>query len=88
MFSLNIKQLFKAPYYFSYYQKLFDRDRKNPNARRGWNKNQGARNKNNMQMKSRDASVTVRADWNTIEEMDFVRFSKLSLPNIKDPEDL
>jgi len=45
-------------------------------------------NKNNMQMKSRDASVTVRADWNTIEEMDFVRFSKLSLPNIKEPEDL
>jgi len=41
-----------------------------------------------MQMKSRDASVTVRADWNTIEEMDFVRFSKLSLPTVKDPEDL
>lgn len=67
----------------------FYRDRKNPNARRGWNKNQGGRsNKNNMQMKSRDASVTVRADWNTIEEMDFVRFSKLSLPNIKEPEDV
>ncbi|KAF0719939.1 eukaryotic translation initiation factor 3 subunit D-like isoform X2 [Aphis craccivora] len=65
------------------------RDRKNPNARRGWNNKQGGRsNKNNMQMKSRDASVTVRADWNTIEEMDFVRFSKLSLPNVKDPEDL
>jgi len=68
---------------------LFCRDRKNLNSRKGWNKNQGGRsNKNNMQMKSRDASVTVRADWNTIEEMDFVRFSKLTLPNIKDPEDL
>jgi len=70
-------------------KKLFFRDRKNPNARRGWNNKQGGRsNKNNMQMKSRDASVTVRADWNTIEEMDFVRFSKLSLPTVKDPEDL
>lgn len=39
-------------------------------------------------MKSRDASVAVRADWNTIEEMEFLRFSKLSLPNIKEPEDL
>lgn len=40
------------------------------------------------QVKNRDASITVRADWITIEEMDFARFSKLSLPNIRDPEDL
>lgn len=34
--------------------------------------------------KIRDASVTVRPDWITIEEMDFARLSKLSLPNVKD----
>lgn len=36
------------------------------------------------QIKIRDASVTVRPDWVTIEEMDFPRLSKLSLPNIKE----
>lgn len=34
------------------------------------------------QIKIRDASVTVRPDWSTIEEMDFPRLSKLSLPGI------
>lgn len=38
--------------------------------------------------KIRDASVAVRADWSTIEEMDFPRLAKLSLPNIKDGEDI
>jgi translation initiation factor 3 subunit D len=36
------------------------------------------------QIKIRDASVTVRPDWVTIEEMDFPRLGKLSLPSIKD----
>lgn len=36
------------------------------------------------QIKIRDASVTVRPDWSTIEEMDFPRLLKLSLPGIKD----
>nr|XP_022907415.1 eukaryotic translation initiation factor 3 subunit D-like [Onthophagus taurus] len=40
------------------------------------------------QIKIRDASVTVRPDWSTIEEMDFPRLGKLSLPNIKDGEDV
>ncbi|KAK9688314.1 Eukaryotic translation initiation factor 3 subunit 7 (eIF-3) [Popillia japonica] len=40
------------------------------------------------QIKIRDASVTVRPDWITIEEMDFPRLGKLSLPNIKDGEDI
>ena len=39
-------------------------------------------------MKNRDASVTVKNDWVMIEEIDFARFSKLSLPNVKEPEDL
>ncbi|KFB36211.1 AGAP002337-PA-like protein [Anopheles sinensis] len=38
--------------------------------------------------KIRDASVTVRPDWVTIEEMDFPRLSKLSLPNVKEGEDI
>jgi len=41
-----------------------------------------------MQQKNRDASVTVQPDWKVIEEMDFPRLSKLSLPNIADPKDL
>ncbi|XP_019868085.1 eukaryotic translation initiation factor 3 subunit D [Aethina tumida] len=40
------------------------------------------------QIKIRDASVTVRPDWVTIEEMDFPRLGKLSLPNIKDGDDI
>ncbi|XP_044731758.1 eukaryotic translation initiation factor 3 subunit D [Chrysoperla carnea] len=39
-------------------------------------------------IKIRDASVTVRPDWVTIEEMDFPRLAKLSLPNIKEGEDI
>jgi len=41
-----------------------------------------------MQPKNRDASVTVQPDWKVIEEMDFPRLSKLTLPNIEDPKDL
>lgn len=44
--------------------------------------------KNMTQVKNRDASVTVKNDWVMIEEIDFTRFSKLSLPNVKEPEDL
>jgi translation initiation factor 3 subunit D len=39
-------------------------------------------------MKNREASVTVKSDWNIIEEMDFPRLSKLYLPNVKEAEDL
>lgn len=35
-------------------------------------------------MKIRDASVTVRPTWVTIEDMDFPRLAKLSLPGIKE----
>ncbi|XP_045535644.1 eukaryotic translation initiation factor 3 subunit D [Papilio machaon] len=39
-------------------------------------------------MKIRDASVTVRPTWVTIEDMDFPRLAKLSLPGIKEGEDI
>lgn len=34
--------------------------------------------------KIRDASVTVRPEWVVVEEMDFVRLAKLSLPSVKE----
>ncbi|XP_060521877.1 eukaryotic translation initiation factor 3 subunit D [Cylas formicarius] len=40
------------------------------------------------QIKIRDASVTVKPDWSTIEEMDFPRLGKLSLPSVRDGEDI
>ncbi|XP_037070748.1 LOW QUALITY PROTEIN: eukaryotic translation initiation factor 3 subunit D-like [Pollicipes pollicipes] len=43
---------------------------------------------NRYQMKNRDASVTVRPDWVVIEEMDFPRLQKLSLPSVGEPVDL
>uniref|UniRef100_A0A8D8UCE9 Eukaryotic translation initiation factor 3 subunit D n=1 Tax=Cacopsylla melanoneura TaxID=428564 RepID=A0A8D8UCE9_9HEMI len=69
--------------------KLRDRDRKGPAGNKRYGKMANMRNtKNAAPIKNRDASVTVRADWVTIEEMDFARFSKLSLPNVKEPQDL
>jgi translation initiation factor 3 subunit D len=41
-----------------------------------------------MPMKIRESSVTVKPSWKVVEEMDFPRLSKLSLPNIGDPVDL
>lgn len=38
--------------------------------------------------KIRDASATVRPDWVAIEDMDFPRLQKLSLPGIKEGEDI
>merc|ERR1711973_662500 len=39
-------------------------------------------------IKSREASVTVKSDWIVVEEMDFPRLGKLSLPTVAEPEDL
>uniref|UniRef100_A0A069DVH3 Eukaryotic translation initiation factor 3 subunit D n=1 Tax=Panstrongylus megistus TaxID=65343 RepID=A0A069DVH3_9HEMI len=64
-------------------------DRKNQVNAKKYGKQQGLRNqKNQAPVKNRDASVTVRPDWVTIEEMDFPRLSKLSLPNVKEAEDI
>ncbi|RZF46749.1 hypothetical protein LSTR_LSTR002612 [Laodelphax striatellus] len=69
--------------------KMRDRDRKGQTGTRKWNKQQGMRNqKNQAPIKNRDASVTVCPDWVVIEEMDFPRLAKLSLPNVKDGEDI
>lgn len=70
--------------------KMRDRDRKGQTgARNKWIKQQGMRNqKTQAVIKNRDASVTVRPDWVTIEEMDFPRLGKLSLPNVKEGEDI
>ncbi|GIX70365.1 eukaryotic translation initiation factor 3 subunit D [Caerostris extrusa] len=45
-------------------------------------------NKGQTPIKNRDASVTVRPEWQVIEEMDVPRLSKLFLPNIVDPKDV
>lgn len=39
-------------------------------------------------MKHRDASVQVRDTWDVVEELDFPRMSKLTLPDIGEGEDL
>lgn len=39
-------------------------------------------------MKKRDASVFVQPSWEILDEMDFPRLSKLSLPGIEDPKDV
>ncbi|XP_021951551.1 eukaryotic translation initiation factor 3 subunit D [Folsomia candida] len=56
--------------------------------RRFQNQRGRGRYDNKGQMKNREASVTVKADWKSVEEMDFPRLSKLYLPNVKEPEDL
>lgn len=60
---------------------LKNRDRDKRNQVKKWGQGR-------PQIKIRDASVTVRPDWVTIEEMDFPRLGKLSLPNVKDGEDI
>jgi len=57
---------------------------------RKWQKQYGNRieQKNQVQIKHRDASVQVKDTWAVIEEMDFPRLAKLSLPNIGEPEDV
>ncbi|XP_059475944.1 eukaryotic translation initiation factor 3 subunit D isoform X1 [Neocloeon triangulifer] len=70
--------------------KLRDRERqRQTNKNKGWQRHMGMRNMKNMPpVKNRDASVTVKPDWVTIEEMDFPRLAKLSLPNVEEGEDI
>ncbi|OQR79284.1 eukaryotic translation initiation factor 3 subunit D isoform 2 [Tropilaelaps mercedesae] len=42
----------------------------------------------NNQIKNREASVSVRPTWKVLEEMDFPRLGKLSLPGIEEPRDV
>jgi len=57
---------------------------------RKWQKQHGNRHeqKNQVQIKHRDASVQVKDTWAVIEEMDFPRLAKLTLPNIGEAEDV
>ena len=69
-------------------QKIKERDRQR--QVRKWQKQQAGRQ--NYQraapIKSRDASVVVKADWIVVEEMDFPRLGKLSLPSVGECTDL
>jgi hypothetical protein len=40
------------------------------------------------QQKQREPSVIVKEDWKVIEEIEFQRLSKLSLPMNQEPDDL
>lgn len=61
-----------------------------PNNQRGGNKWNRGRGKFDRMQKKRDgnASVEVKSNWKKIEEMDYPRLSKLSLPGIGEGEDL
>lgn len=50
----------------------------------GW----GGNDRRGQQRTLRDASVQIKPSWELLEEMDFVRLSKLMLPTVKDPEDV
>jgi len=45
-------------------------------------------NRSNVQIKQREPSVKVKEDWKVIEEIDFSRLAKLSLPSVGEPVDL
>lgn len=70
----------------------FDIFRDRQRLARKWQKQYGMRQRFDPrfqnQVKHRDASVQVRADWKVIEEMDFPRLTKLSLPNMGAGEDM
>lgn len=69
-------------------QKIKERDRQR--QVRKWQKQQAGRQNYHRwtQIKSREASVTVKSDWTVVEEMDFPRLAKLSLPTVAEPTDL
>lgn len=70
-------------------QKSRERDRQR--QLRKWQKQFGRQmhdRRNRNQVKNRDASVIVRDTWAVVEEMDFPRLAKLSLPTVEEPVDL
>ncbi len=66
------------------------RDRTNVSARGKWQKQvrQKYDQKGQAAQKKRDASVDVRPTWKIIEEMDFPRLGKLTLPAVGDGKDV
>jgi len=69
-------------------QKIKERDRQR--QVRKWQKQQAGRQNYHRAapIKSREASVTVKSDWIVVEEMDFPRLAKLSLPTVGEADDL
>jgi len=55
-----------------------------------WQKQQAGRQSYHRAppIKNRDASVMVKDTWTVVEEMDFPRLGKLSLPSVQEPDDL
>lgn len=49
---------------------------------------QDNRNRQHGQQKSRDASVRVLESWQVLEDMDYARLQKLSLPTTIEGQDL
>ncbi|CAC5416804.1 EIF3D [Mytilus coruscus] len=69
-------------------QKSRERDRQR--LLRKWQKQFGKQQENRQKapIRHRDASVQVKDDWAVVEDMDFPRLTKLSLPTLEEPEDL
>lgn len=65
-----------------------DRQRQLRKWQKQFGRQQFHRNNNQVQVKQRDPSVTVRDTWILIEDMDFTRLGKLSLPTVSEPEDI
>jgi len=69
-------------------QKIKERDRMRQVKK--WQKQQAGRQSYHRAapIKNRDASVMVKDTWTVVEEMDFPRLGKLSLPSVQEPDDL
>jgi len=69
-------------------QKIKERDRMRQVKK--WQKQQAGRQNYHRAapIKNRDASVMVKDTWTVVEEMDFPRLGKLSLPSVHEPDDL
>ena len=69
---------------------LFNLFRERTRQMRKWQQQQKGRQNYNrpVQIKQREASVTVKPDWIVLEEMEKTQLSKLSLPTVDEPEEL
>jgi len=67
-----------------------NKERERTRQMRKWQQQQKGRQNYNrpMQIKQREASVTVKPDWIVLEEMEKAQLSKLSLPTVNEAEEL
>jgi len=67
-----------------------NKERERTRQMRKWQQQQKGRQNYNrpVQIKQREASVTVKPDWIVLEEMEKAQLSKLSLPTVGEPEEL